>query len=56
MFHAINVCGGYGSGVAVPALAAIRMRDAIVSHSEVLLRIALVCGSFVGYALSEIAR
>lgn len=36
----------------VPSIAASRLRAAILKHADVILRIALLCGAFVGYALS----
>jgi hypothetical protein len=36
----------------VPTIAATRFRAIVVKHSDVILRIALICGGFVGYALS----
>jgi hypothetical protein len=36
----------------VPSIAASRLRAAILRHADVILRIALLCGAFVGYALS----
>ncbi len=46
----------HASRFGVPSAAASRLRAAILKHADVILRIALLCGAFVGYALSEIAR
>jgi hypothetical protein len=43
------------SRLGVPSIAGTRLRSAIVDHSDVILRVALLCGAFVGYALSGIA-
>jgi hypothetical protein len=43
------------SRLGMPSIAAARLRSAIVDHSDVILRIALLSGAFVGYALSGIA-
>ena len=40
----------------VPAIAASRFRAAVLKHSDLILRIALMCGGFVGYALSGLGR
>ncbi|MGZ5094585.1 MAG: hypothetical protein ACXWCY_29905 [Burkholderiales bacterium] len=40
----------------VPSIAATRFRAAVVKHSDVILRIAVMCGGFVGYALSSLGR
>jgi hypothetical protein len=40
------------SRLGVPSIAATRLRRAVVAHSDVILRVALLCGAFVGYALS----
>jgi hypothetical protein len=42
------------SRLGVPSIAATRLRRAIVAHSDVILRVALLSGAFVGYALSGI--
>ena len=40
----------------MPSVAVRRLRNALLRHSDVILRIALMCGAFVGYALSELVR
>ena len=42
------------SRLRVPSIAATRLRKAVVAHSDVILRVALLSGAFVGYALSGI--
>ena len=39
----------------LPAGAASRLRAALLAHAEVILRIALLAGAFVWYALSQVA-
>lgn len=54
MFGATNQSYMY-TGVCrfgMPTIAASRFRAVVVKHSDVILRIALICGGFVGYALS----
>jgi hypothetical protein len=41
---------------AMPSVSVRRLRNALLRHSDVILRIALMCGAFVGYALSELVR
>lgn len=40
----------------LPYAAAPRLRAAILKHAEIILRVALLCGAFLGYALSQFAR
>jgi hypothetical protein len=58
MFGAANdscVCAAV-SRFGVPAVAATRVRGAILKHSDVILRIALLCGALLGYAMSGLGR
>lgn len=48
----------FGGGVprfGLPAGAASRLRAALLARAEVILRIAMLAGAFVGYALSQVA-
>jgi hypothetical protein len=58
MFGATNDSYLYAgmSRFGVPSIAATRFRAAVVKHSDVILRIAVMCGGFLGYALSSFAR
>jgi hypothetical protein len=40
----------------LPHAAAPRLRAAVLKHAEIILRVALLCGAFLGYALSQFGR
>ena len=52
MYPVVNESPRLSDAFAVPSIAAQRLRAAVVSHSDVILRIAWVSGALIGYALS----
>jgi hypothetical protein len=52
MYPVVNESPRLSDVFAVPSIAAQRLRAAVVGHSDVILRIALVSGALIGYALS----